>query len=531
MTTKSSSTSSSLLSSSSSSCIVIEFGSSTIKVGIAGETQPRCIFPSFLISSTRSSSTNNTNNTNNNNTSCITSPPLPYTPSYEYKNHNNNNNHNNHHNDTNKDTHSYNQLYQQMSLFLHDLFTFHLYITHLHTKTSSSLSSSSSSSRLLKSPMKHNHKMKKILIILPHHTSLPKLQPLNHNTSSTSISTLSLSTIYTNIIQNILIHEIQITNYNNLKFVHNSIMDIIIPYTLGLSYGIVIDFGLNEIRIGCYCSSGGGGGGNYGSSYSSLEFINIGKDFIFKSIWNQIQLLLNDDDDDQNDNELEYNDNVMDVLEDIMKTMSSSSSSSYQSRTSKNVKQSTTTTTTSTTTTTTTTTTTIRNKILSKVSIEKIQEIISTTIHEYYFNIHNSNGLLYIFLKCILQYPIDVRSKVIRNICMVGGGMLWIQHDDFERRFLESIYNLFEQEVNDDNGKRYKMKNERYKKFDSLAMLFMVKGPLKIVYPLPFSPAIIGWVGGSVLGALNSTFDDGSNSLISDGDNDNVNYELMHLLG
>ena len=514
MTTKSSSTSS--LSSSSSSCIVIEFGSSTIKVGIAGETQPRCIFPSFLISSSSSSN----NNTNNNNTSCITSPPLPYTPSYEYKNHNNNNNHNNNHNDTNKDTHSYNQLYQQMSLFLHDLFTFHLYITHLHTKTSSSSSSSSSSSRLLKSPMKHNHKMKKILIILPHHTSLPKLQPLNHNTSSTS-----LSTIYTNIIQNILIHEIQITNYNNLKFVHNSIMDIIIPYTLGLSYGIVIDFGLNEIRIGCYCSSGGsssGGGssnGNYGSSYSSLEFINIGKDFIFKSIWNQIH----DDDDD----ELEYNDDVMYVLEDIMKTMSSSSLSSYQSRTSTNVKQSTTTTTTS----TTTTTTKIRNKILSKVSIEKIQEIISTTIHEYYFNIHNSNGLLYIFLKCILQYPIDVRSKVIRNICMVGGGMLWIQHDDFERRFLESIYNLFEQEVNDDNGKRYKMKNERYKKFDSLAMLFMVKGPLKIVYPLPFSPAIIGWVGGSVLGALDSTFDDGSNSLISDGDNDNVNYELMHLLG
>ena len=60
-------------------------------------------------------------------------------------------------------------------------------------------------------------------------------------------------------------------------------MDIIIPYTLGLSYGIVIDFGLNEIRIGCYCS-GGGGDGNYGSSYSSLEFINIGKDFIFKTI-------------------------------------------------------------------------------------------------------------------------------------------------------------------------------------------------------------------------------------------------------
>ena len=143
------------------------------------------------------------------------------------------------------------------------------------------------------------------------------------------------------------------------------------------------------------------------------------------------------------------------VLEDIMKTMSSSSSS-YQSRTSTNVKQSTTTITTSTT--TTTTTTKIRNKILSKVSIDKIQEIISTSIQEYYFNIHNSNGLLYIFLKCILQYPIDVRSKVIRNICMVGGGMLWIQHD-FERRFLESIYNLFEQEVNDDNGKRYKMKN------------------------------------------------------------------------
>ena len=515
MTTKSSSTStSSLSSSSSSSCIVIEFGSSTIKVGIAGETQPRCIFPSFLISS--SSSTNNANN----NTSYITSPPLPYTPSYEYKNHNN---HNHNHN-INKDTHSYNQLYQQMSLFLHDLFTFHLYITHLHTKTSSS-SSSYSSSYYLKSPIQqnnilHNHKMKKILIILPHHTSLPKLQPLNHNTSSTISTIISLSTIYTNIIQNILIHEIQITNYNNLKFVRNSIMDIIIPYTLGLSYGIVIDFGLNEIRIGCYCS---GGGGNYGSSYSSLEFINIGKDFIFKSIWNQIQLLNDDDDDD--DDELEYNDDVMYVLEDIMKTMSSSSSS-YQSRTSTNVKQSTTTTTTS----TTTTTTKIRNKILSKVSIDKIQEIISTTIHEYYFNIHNSNGLLYIFLKCILQYPIDVRSKVIRNICMVGGGMLWIQHD-FERRFLESIYNLFEQEVNDDNGKRYKMKNERYKKFDSLAMLFMVKGPLKIVYPLPFSPAIIGWVGGSVLGALDSTFDDGNNSLISDGDNDNVNYELMHLLG
>jgi len=133
-------------------------------------------------------------------------------------------------------------------------------------------------------------------------------------------------------------------------------------------------------------------------------------------------------------------------------------------------------------------------------------QVLEDCIQEMYLDLSNPNSLVHAFFKSLLACPLDLRRDIVRNVVLIGGATLGIP--SLEQRFLACIRGLFqEQEGERDNTgvaekKRYEVRSPRHAKFQTLAAVVM-DAPLSITYPLPFSPTVIAWVGGSIMGSLN----------------------------
>lgn len=167
--------------------IIVELGSSSIKVGIAGEAQPRCIFQSNSVVESNLSKGSYSS-------SFIATPPLPYSSII----HHHDTSVKNEVPDTSNAQNEINQYHHHLSPFFHSLFTYRL---HLKPKS------------------------RRVIVLMPIH------YPQSYMVS----------------IQSILLDELKIPA---LKFVHGSGLYTTIPYALGKNIGLVIDFGLAECQMG-----------------------------------------------------------------------------------------------------------------------------------------------------------------------------------------------------------------------------------------------------------------------------------------
>ncbi len=462
-------------SSSVSTPIIIELGSSSIKVGIAGETQPKCIFPS--LNSTCCASYNCDATTYSKALAVKTLPPLPHTSIPLPTNKNSEY-------DNEEDENGISSFYYSiLSPFLHSLFTQHLHLKHTYptggtsTNSTSISSASSTKPKLQSSLLQHSSsKMKKIIILLP--TYYPQS--------------------YIQTIQYIFHHEFHIPkNDKFIKFIPKSNLYTTLPFALGKSIGIVVDIYNTGVfdRSGKSSSTGSGEVGITIGAYfdkrvldDTIVSTHIHKLMLIQNVYEKVMDSFNlseenvkGDDNDNNDGSNKYYDMIANLVEDVLSSQDTSMSS--------------------------TTTIHLSSQIINR---NEINEIIHQCIYDLYFNIDNPQSLLYTFLECIIKCPIDLRLELIRNVCFTGDGVtngLLPKSSHLEKEFLIVIQNLFEkvEGISNEESIQYKITDQHHHgKFQCLANLLMVKGPLTLIYPLPFSPLCISWVGGSVYGMLNS---------------------------
>jgi actin-related protein len=136
-------------------------------------------------------------------------------------------------------------------------------------------------------------------------------------------------------------------------------------------------------------------------------------------------------------------------------------------------------------------------------------------IENLLFDLDNTNSLMYAFLSCLLECPIDLRKLVVQHVVFVGGGVEGISL--LEKRFLTFIRGLFVEKTRvksstsvQENIPIYGIRHERYHQFDKLASVIMT-APLGVMYPLPFRPSCMAWVGASIMGSTqrSNSSDDG----------------------
>jgi len=130
------------------------------------------------------------------------------------------------------------------------------------------------------------------------------------------------------------------------------------------------------------------------------------------------------------------------------------------------------------------------------------RKVLDDCIHEMYLNPANPNSLVHAFFNSLLACPIDLRKDMVRNVVLVGGATRGVPL--LEQKFMESIRGFFQEQVvqiDKDEERRYDILSIQHAKFKSLATVVM-DTPLSITF-LPFSPTVIAWVGGSIMGSLN----------------------------
>mmetsp|Transcript_16821 Transcript_16821/g.31863 ORF Transcript_16821/g.31863 Transcript_16821/m.31863 type:complete len:391 (+) Transcript_16821:185-1357(+) len=129
-------------------------------------------------------------------------------------------------------------------------------------------------------------------------------------------------------------------------------------------------------------------------------------------------------------------------------------------------------------------------------------------LEDVFFDLDNPNSLMYAFLSCLVECPLDLRKQVVQHIVFVGGGVEGIPH--LEQRFLKSIQSLFveRKKVECITANKtikettiYGIQNEKHERFDKLATLIMT-APLSIMYPLHFRPSCMAWIGASIMGSM-----------------------------
>ena len=108
------------------------------------------------------------------------------------------------------------------------------------------------------------------------------------------------------------------------------------------------------------------------------------------------------------------------------------------------------------------------------------------------------------FFQSLMSCPIDLRLSMVKNICFCGGAVIGIPR--FEQQFISCISDIIEDYENKKDGgiggsgddDAFTIERTRqFKKYKPLASVIR-KGPLTAVYPLPFAPHSISWVGASV---------------------------------
>jgi len=124
-------------------------------------------------------------------------------------------------------------------------------------------------------------------------------------------------------------------------------------------------------------------------------------------------------------------------------------------------------------------------------------QLIKQCIHDLYFDIQNPDSLVYAFCSALLSCPIDLRKRMAQNVVMVGGGVCAIP--GLEKTFGKALTRLF------------KRKETMDSKFAPLTTVIL-KGEgeqmgrgLGIIYPLPFAPHLLSFVGGCIMSTLDLT--------------------------
>mmetsp|Transcript_38865 Transcript_38865/g.116844 ORF Transcript_38865/g.116844 Transcript_38865/m.116844 type:complete len:211 (-) Transcript_38865:967-1599(-) len=118
--------------------------------------------------------------------------------------------------------------------------------------------------------------------------------------------------------------------------------------------------------------------------------------------------------------------------------------------------------------------------------------VLQNCLHDMFFDASNPESLLHALLSAIISCPLDLRVSMLRNISLVGGVVAGIPN--FERTLVKCIFALF--------GPVNESESKVTAKFEKLAAAVNKQGPLSIVYPLPFAPQSMSWIGGSIMGTL-----------------------------
>lgn len=117
---------------------------------------------------------------------------------------------------------------------------------------------------------------------------------------------------------------------------------------------------------------------------------------------------------------------------------------------------------------------------------------VKDCLHEMFFDASNPESLLHALLASILSCPVDLRVSMLRNISLVGGGVAGIPN--FERKLLKALFAFFDPADESVDAVTAK--------FKTLATAVNKQGPLSIIYPLPFAPQLMSWIGGNIMGSL-----------------------------
>jgi len=139
----------------------------------------------------------------------------------------------------------------------------------------------------------------------------------------------------------------------------------------------------------------------------------------------------------------------------------------------------------------------------AKQHIKIKSQVLDDCIYDMYLNPANPNSLVHAFFNSLLACPIDLRKDMVRNVVLVGGTTRGVP--SLEQKFMKSIRGFFQEQVvrsDKDEEQSNDVQSIKHIEFKSLATVVM-DTPLSITYPLPFSPTVIAWVGGSIMGSLN----------------------------
>jgi len=120
-------------------------------------------------------------------------------------------------------------------------------------------------------------------------------------------------------------------------------------------------------------------------------------------------------------------------------------------------------------------------------------QVVHGCIDAFFFDASNPESLLFAILSTILSCPVDLRVTMVKNLTVVGGGIIGIP--SFEKKLLRSVGHIF---GGDEIGGQLRGTASKFKSLGPAVK----NGPLSVVYPLPFSPNLISWIGGSILGSL-----------------------------
>jgi len=143
------------------------------------------------------------------------------------------------------------------------------------------------------------------------------------------------------------------------------------------------------------------------------------------------------------------------------------------------------------------------NGVVESAILEKIAH---DCIKKFYFSFDNPHSLLRGFLDTALACPIDLRRFMIKNVVFIGESVLQIPN--IEQYFYTIVTQLFSSKeilvplpspVADMTWNKY-------------SSLIPVLKSLSIMFPLPFSPKHVVWIGGGILGNMMSSFSDNSSS-------------------
>ncbi|GFH47979.1 hypothetical protein CTEN210_04455 [Chaetoceros tenuissimus] len=117
-------------------------------------------------------------------------------------------------------------------------------------------------------------------------------------------------------------------------------------------------------------------------------------------------------------------------------------------------------------------------------------------VQEMYFDLTNPQSLVFAFLSCLEMCPIDLRRVLVQKVVFVGGGVESIS--SLEKRFVRCIQSLFELES---DSQKYIICDSQFSRFRPLASPIM-RGPMKVLYPLPFRPSMLSFLGASIMGSI-----------------------------